>query len=72
MGLLKIEEINIRNEYFRLHFVFLIFKHAMGSVKIDREPYLHKFRGIFIFELSPVVKQYHPLPSSIICKGQVQ
>ena len=36
-------------------------------LRIYGEPYVHKFCAVDIFLISPVVKQYHPLPSSIKC-----
>ena len=39
----------------------------MTPVRIYGEPYGHKLCAVDIFLISPVVKQYHLLPSSITC-----
>ena len=36
-------------------------------VRINGEPYGNKLYAVNIFGISPVVKQYHLLPSSIAC-----
>ena len=41
-------------------------------VRIYGEPYVHKFCAVnILFGISPVVKHYNPLPSSITCWGVV-
>ena len=39
----------------------------MTPVRINGEPYGNKLCAVNIFGISPVVKQYHLLPSSITC-----